>query len=152
MNLELIKNRIKINEGFKNTVYYCSQNVATIGFGHALKDGDDFVEGVEYDKAILEELFEQDFAVAVKGADQIIKENDLVLPDIAYEIIVEMVYQLGKPRTSKFKKMIAALKDHQFQTAADEMISSRWYTQTPQRCSKLAGFMRLNKDDWKKKK
>ena len=152
MNLDLIKTRIKLHEGFSASVYQCSENVFTIGWGHMLTEDDDFVEGVEYDKAILEELFETDFNIAVKGADQIIKENDLELPGIAYEVLVEMCFQLGHPRTSKFKKMIAALKDHKFQEAADEMIDSRWHKQTPERCSKLASLMRLNKDNWKDKK
>lgn len=152
MNLELIKNRIKAHEGFRNTVYICPTGHPTIGYGHMLTEEDDFVEGVEYDKAELDELFDKDFNIAVQGADKIINENDLVLPDIAYEVLVEMCFQLGGPRTSKFKKMITALKEHKFQNAADEMIDSRWHQQTPERCKELAKLMRLNDDNWKKKK
>lgn len=152
MNLEFVKNRIKINEGFSSTVYTCPTGHLTVGYGHLLTEEDDFVEGVEYDRDILEDLFEKDFAIAKKGADKIIKANELVLTDIAYEVLIEMVYQLGEPRTSKFKKMIAALQEHRFKDAADEMILSRWYQQTPERCKKLAELMRLSKDDWKKKK
>lgn len=152
MNLDLIRTRIKLHEGFSSTVYRCSENVSTIGWGHMLTEDDDFVEGVEYDKAELEELFEKDFAVAVNDADKIINEHELILPDIAYEVLVEMCFQLGRPRVSKFKKMIAALKEHKFQEAADEMIDSKWHKQTPERCSKLASLMRLNNDNWKKKK
>ena len=152
MNLDLIRTRIKLHEGFSSTVYRCSENAQTIGWGHLLTEDDDFVEGVEYDKAILEELFEKDFSIAVNDADKIINENELTLPDIAYEVLVEMCFQLGRPRVSKFKKMIAALKEHKFQEAADEMIDSKWHKQTPERCSKLASLMRLNNDNWKKKK
>lgn len=152
MNLDLIKTRIKLHEGFSNTVYACPTGHSTIGYGHMLTEDDDFVEGVEYDKAELEELFEKDFAIAVQGAEKIIENNDLVLPGIAYEVLVEMCFQLGEPRTSKFKKMIEALKEHKFQEAADEMIDSKWHKQTPERCSKLASLMRLNNDNWKNKK
>lgn len=152
MNLDLIKTRIKLHEGFSATVYTCPTGHSTIGWGHMLTEDDDFVEGVEYDKAILEELFEKDFKIAVQGAEKIIENNDLVLPGIAYEVLVEMCFQLGEPRTSKFKKMISALKEHKFQEAADEMIDSKWHKQTPERCSKLASLMRLNNDNWKNKK
>lgn len=152
MNLDLIRTRIKLHEGFSNTVYACPTGFSTIGYGHMLTEEDDFVEGVEYDKAILDELFEKDFMIAVKDTDKIINEYELELPGIAYEVLVEMCFQLGRPRVSKFKKMIAALKEHKFQEAADEMIDSKWHKQTPERCSKLASLMRLNNDNWKKKK
>ena len=110
MNLDLIRTRIKLHEGFSSTVYACPTGHLTIGWGHMLKEGDDFAEGVEYDKAILEELFEKDFMIAVKDTDKIINEHELELPGIAYEVLVEMCFQLGRPRVLKFKKMKLFLK------------------------------------------
>lgn len=152
MNLELIKNRIKKHEGFSSTVYSCPTGHLTIGYGHMLTEDDDFVEGVEYDKSELDDLFDKDFNIAVREAEKIIEEHDLILPDIAYEVLIEMVFQLGRPRVLKFKKMITALKEHKFQIAADEMLDSKWNKQTPSRCADLAHLMRLNDDNWKKKR
>lgn len=142
MNQEFVKNRIKAHEGFRNTVYTCPTGHLTIGYGHMLTDGDDFVEGVEYDKAELEELFDKDFKIAYEDATDIISEQELNIPDLAKEVLIEMCFQLGKPRVLKFQKMISALKDNKFQKAADEMIDSRWHKQTPERCKSLANIMR----------
>jgi len=146
MNLEYVKNRIKVHEGFRSTPYYCSANKLTVGYGHMVKEGEEFCEGIEYDKAQLEELFNEDFKTALDDANNIISEQDLNIPDLAKEVLIEMCFQLGKPRVSKFKKMLAALKDNKFQQAADEMIDSRWHKQTPERCKSLAHIMRGLKD------
>ncbi len=58
---EDLKARIKKHEGFLAKVYLDSLGKATIGYGHLLTEEDDFVEGVIYDKDILEALFEKDW-------------------------------------------------------------------------------------------
>ena len=48
-----------------------------------------------------------------------------------------MCFQLGRPRLSKFKNFIAAVKDEDWQRAGDEMQDSRWYKQTTARAERL---------------
>jgi lysozyme len=48
-----------------------------------------------------------------------------------------MSFQLGKPRLSKFKKMIAAVEDMNWEKMADEMQDSTWRWQTPNRAQRL---------------
>ena len=111
---EDLKARIKKHEGFLAKVYLDSLGKATIGYGHLLTEEDDFVEWVIYDKDILEALFEKDFNKAVQGAEELLKDNlrgyDIAL--VAKEVIIEMVFQLGKTGVSKFKKMFDALKNN----------------------------------------
>ena len=137
---EDLKSRIKKHEGFLSKVYLDSLGKATIGYGHLLTEDDDFVEGVIYDKDILESLFEKDFSKAVQGAEELLKGYEIAL--IAKEVIIEMVFQLGKTGVSKFKNMFAALKEHEYSRAAAEMLNSAWYRQTPSRCEDLANIMK----------
>ena len=44
MNLEAIKTRIKIHEGYRDTVYEDSLGKATIGYGHLVTYKDKFEE------------------------------------------------------------------------------------------------------------
>jgi len=53
-----------------------------------------------------------------------------------------MVFQLGKTGVSKFKKMFEALKEYDYTRAAEEMLNSAWYRQTPSRCEELSNLMR----------
>ena len=137
---EDLKSRIKRHEGFLAKVYLDSLGKATIGYGHLLTEEDDFVEGVIYDKDILEALFEKDFNKAVQGAEELLKDYNIAL--VAKEVIIEMVFQLGKTGVSKFKKMFDALKNNDYSRAAAEMLNSAWYRQTPSRCEELSELMK----------
>ena len=140
MNYEDVKNRIKKHEGFVAKVYLDSLGKQTIGYGHLLTEEDDFVEGVIYDKDILEALFDKDFDKAKQGMEELVGTLDIAMA--AKGIIIEMVFQLGKTGVSKFKNMFAALNEFDYTRAAEEMLNSAWYRQTPSRCEELSNLMR----------
>lgn len=142
MNLESVKVSIKIHEGFRNSVYADSLGKKTIGYGHLLTPQDDFEEGVEYDKELLEEVFNQDFDNAKQQMESFCKEYKLNIPDAIQGILLEMIFQLGIGTLHKFKKFIQALQDNNYNNAADEMIDSRWHQQTPERCKALSNRVR----------
>jgi hypothetical protein len=48
-----------------------------------------------------------------------------------------MSFQLGRPTLSKFKNMIAAVHDEDYQEMANQMEDSRWFRQTPNRAQRL---------------
>ncbi len=138
--MEDVKQRIKEHEGFRDTVYSDSLGFATIGYGHLVLPTDNFVEGVTYPKEQLEVLFDKDFQIALTSANELV--DGLDLNHIAKGVIVEMCFQLGKPRVMKFKKMWAALRNNDFEEAANQMIDSAWHKQTTSRCESLAATMR----------
>ena len=138
--MEEVKQRIKEHEGFRDTVYSDSLGYATIGYGHLVLPTDNFVEGVTYPKEQLEELFDMDFNQAKQSANELLVGLDI--NDIAKGVIVEMCFQLGKPRVMKFKKMWVAIRNNDFEEAANQMIDSAWHKQTTSRCESLAATMR----------
>jgi GH24 family phage-related lysozyme (muramidase) len=138
--MEEIKERIKQHEGFRDTVYSDSLGFATIGYGHLVLPTDNFVEGNTYDKETLEEVFDNDFKIASDSARELLR--DIEHNHIIFGVIVEMCFQLGKPKVSKFNKMFIALKEKELDKASAEMINSRWHKQTPKRCESLANIMK----------
>lgn len=140
MDYQAVKDRIKKHEGFRNTVYSDSLGKATIGYGHLLTEDDDFEEGIQYDKSLLEILFDKDFNRAAYNAEQLLEGINIC--DTAREIIVEMVFQLGIGGVSKFKKMFEALRKKDYNEAAEQMLDSQWRVQTPKRCEELSSLMR----------
>jgi len=118
MDYQAVKDRIKKHEGFRNTVYLDSLGKATIGYGHLLTEDDDFEEGIQYDKSLLENLFDKDFNRSAYNAEQLLEGIDIC--DTAREIIVEMVFQLGIGGVSKFKKMFEALRKKDYNEAANK--------------------------------
>ena len=138
--MEDVKQRIKEHEGFRDTMYSDSLGFATIGYGHLVLPTDNFVEGVTYPKEQLEAIFENDFKIAFNSANELV--DGLDLNHIAKGVIIEMCFQLGKPRVMKFKKMWEALRNKDFEEAANQMIDSAWHKQTTSRCESLAATMR----------
>ena len=137
---EEVKERIKKHEGFVNKIYLDSLGKATIGYGHLITPNDNFEEGVEYSKELLDEVFNRDFLIAKRDADELLQDISIV--ENAHGIIIEMVFQLGKTGVSKFKKMFTALSVGDYNEAANQMLDSQWRKQTPKRCEELAKQMR----------
>ena len=100
---------------------------------------DDLVEGKHYPIEVAEEYFDKDFSISVSDAEKLI--GDINLNHIQKCCIIQMCYQLGSPRTAKFKKMWQALRDGDIQEAAAQILDSRWNAQTPGRCSEVAAEM-----------
>jgi lysozyme len=60
----------------------------------------------------------------------------------AEEILIEMVFQLGRTGVKKFKNMWKALAEHNYLGASFEMLDSRWAKQTPNRAKDMADQMK----------
>jgi lysozyme len=52
-----------------------------------------------------------------------------------------MIFNIGYTRVLGFKKMLAAIKRDDYQTAAKEMLDSNWARQVGNRATKLAALM-----------
>ena len=141
MNLEAMKEEIKQEEGYSNKVYFDHLGYGTIGYGHLVKPLDNFVEGKVYDNKELEKIFEYDFKISLQDMETITKDLDIV--DQAKEILVLMLYQLGRTKVLKFKRMFEALRKKDYDSAANEMLDSLWAKKhTPARAERLANRMR----------
>ena len=141
MNIEKLKDHLREEEGFRDTVYKDHLGFATIGYGHLVRPSDNFKEGVRYDTKRLNKVFNYDFQIAYQDAMDLCKDLDIV--DEAKEIIIHMCFQLGKPKTAKFKKMFEALRNKEYTTAGFEMEDSLWAKQhTPARAYRLSEQMK----------
>ena len=134
-----LKQKIKKHEGYRDHIYNDSLSIPTFGYGHMVLPTDDLVKDKHYPIEVAEEYFDKDFGIAVSAAEKLI--GDINLNFIQKCCIIQMCYQLGGPRTSKFKKMWQALRDGDVQEAAAQILDSRWNAQTPGRCSEVAAEM-----------
>ena len=136
-----LEEKVKLHEGFVPKIYLDSLSKKTIGWGHLITPDDHFKEGVEYSKEELEDVFQKDLKRAMDDADDLIKTK---IAEKAREVIIEMVYQLGKTGVSKFKNMWSALQESppNYFEAHVQMLDSRWNKQTPGRCVELSETMK----------
>jgi len=93
-----------------------------------------------FSKKELEEVFNKDFEIAVQSANKLVRNFNI--DDDAFGVVVEMCFQLGINRVSKFVKFLDALKNQDYARAANEMLLSKWHEQTPERCQELSNIIR----------
>ena len=127
---------IKRHEGFRLKPYKCTAGKTTIGYGRNLDDN-----GIRPDEANL--MLRNDMAECESVLiDRMDHWN--ALSDVRQAVLVNMVFNLGWPRFSKFKNMIAAVNDGYFDKAAYEMLDSQWATQVGNRAKELSEMMATN--------
>ena len=140
MNLIQLQDEIANDEGVVYETYHCSLGHLTGGIGHLITEWDEeFYEkpiGTKIPNEQVNDWFEKDIKVTISDC-KIIFDNFDNLPEEAQLVIANMCFQLGRPRLSKFKNFIAAVKDEDWQRAGDEMQDSRWYKQTTNRADRL---------------
>lgn len=127
---------LKRHEGYSRTVYRCTANRQTIGYGRNLDD-----VGISEPEA--EWLLRRDIDRAVGSLRS--EPYWLDLDEVRQAVLIDMAVNLGWPRLSAFARMRDALRKADYARAAAEMLDSRWATQVGQRAKRLAGMMRSNK-------
>ena len=142
MDMDRLLASVKKHEGYRNKVYLDTLGKRTVGVGHLCVE-DFWEDDKEYEQKFLMTILEHDLSDAIKGANDLMAENGCMdMNEKAHEIIIEMVFQLGKTGVSKFKNMWKALSGLQYSAAADQMLDSRWAKQTPNRANGMADIMR----------
>lgn len=133
--------QLKIDEGVKYEVYLDHLGLPTFGVGH-LVTADDPEHGAEVGTKVSEErvwsAFEQDLETSILECCTLYGEEEFnSLPGEVQEILVNMMFNMGRPRLSGFKKFNAAIEAGDWATAAVEGRDSRWYNQVTNRAERL---------------
>ena len=125
-------------------IYIDHRCYRTFGFGHLV-----IVSDPEYGQEVGTALRESRVAEAFKSdIVSVLSDGDTLYPDFgdlpeeAQQIIANMMFNLGRPRLSKFKGMKAGVDARDWERAADEMVDSAWYRQVTNRADRLVVRMR----------
>ena len=144
MNLIKLQDELANDEGIKYETYYCSLGHLTGGIGHLITEWDteyyDQPVGTKVPNEQVNDWFESDIKTTIKDCNLLFSQFDN-LPDDIQHVLANMCFQLGRPRLSKFKNMIAAVEDLDWHRMADEMENSRWFRQTPERAKRLIAIV-----------
>lgn len=144
MNIEQLREEIAVDEGVKYEIYLDHLGLPTFGIGHLVRD-DDPESGQPVGTAVSEdrvnECFDKDVEIVIDDCRQLYEDFD-DLPGEAQLIIANMMFNMGRPRLSKFKGMKRGVDARDWNAAADEMVDSRWYRQVTNRANRLVERMR----------
>jgi len=144
MNIENLRKELELDEGVKYEIYNDHLGYATFGIGHLVIDSDpehgqEIGTAVSKDRVI--EAFNNDVQIVLSDCERLYNDFN-VLPEEVQLIIANMMFNMGRPRLSKFKGMKAGVDSKDWNKAADEMIDSAWYRQVPNRAGRLVKRMR----------
>ncbi|MEK9696347.1 MAG: hypothetical protein VW270_11310 [Candidatus Poseidoniales archaeon] len=144
MNLEQLREELKIDEGVKYEIYLDHLGLPTFGIGHLVLESDpEHGEpvGTPVSEDRVNECFDKDVEVVLGDCRQLYDDYD-ELPEEVQLIIANMMFNMGRPRLSKFKGMKAGVDALDWNEAADQMVDSRWYKQVTNRADRLVQRMR----------
>ena len=142
MNLERLLESVKKHEGYRNKVYLDTLGKRTVGVGHLCVE-DFWEDDKEYEESFLMEILQKDLQEAIRGAKELMEEHGCAdIDERAEEIIIEMVFQLGRTGVKKFRNMWKALSEQNYIGASFEMLDSKWAKQTPNRAKDMADQMK----------
>ena len=144
MNIDKLREELKVDEGVKYEIYLDHLGLPTFGIGHLVLSTD-MGSGAEVGTPVSEdrvnECFASDVSVVRKECNILYSDFE-TLPEEAQLIIANMLFNMGRPRLSKFKGMKAGVDARDWNRAADEMVDSAWYRQVTNRADRLVNRMR----------
>ena len=143
MNIEQLREELKVDEGVKYEIYLDHLGLPTCGIGHLITDQNPehgLEVGTKIDEERVNELFDKDIQVTIQECKYLYNDFD-DLPEEAQRIIANMMFNLGRPRLSRFLKMKQHIDNRDFVSASEEMKHSKWYRQVTNRAQRLVDRM-----------
>jgi lysozyme len=128
-----VLSRLKVDEGFSGKPYKDSVGKTTIGYGRNLDD-------CPLTPAEAEFLMQGPLAQVTKSLDNALPWWK-TLDDVRQGVLVQMTYNMGIQKVLGFQKMLAALRNGLYVSAATEMVDSLWAKQVGDRAHRLAEEM-----------
>jgi lysozyme len=124
------------HEGYRKHLYEDTEGNMTIGVGYNIEEKGlpDYIIRLLLDDSIKEARSELTRIAP-----------DLHLSRTRQDVLINMLFNMGANRLLTFTKMWAAIRDNDFETAADEMLLSRWADQVGQRAIELSDRMRAGR-------
>ena len=144
MDIDKLREEIAYGEGSVNEIYLDHLGLPTFGIGHLVIDSDPESGqpvGTPVSEDRCNEAFDNDVQTVINDCNILYPDFD-ELPEEVQRIIANMMFNMGRPRLSKFKGMKRGVDARDWNAAADEMVDSNWYRQVTKRADRLVERMR----------
>ena len=137
---ERVFEQLKIDEGVVYEIYEDHLGYATFGVGHLVLEEDcehGQSVGTPVDEERVRECFDRDLNIAISECVVLYGDSWEDFPDEVQEVLVNMLFNLGRPRLSKFKNFNTKLIEGDWAGAAPEGRDSIWFRQVGNRAERL---------------
>jgi len=140
MNREAVFEQLKIDEGVVYEIYNDHLGYPTFGVGHLVLESDPEhgqPVGTPVSEERVRECFERDLDTAISECVVLYGDAWEGFPGEVQEVLVNMLFNLGRPRLSKFKNFNTKLTEGDYAGAAPEGLDSLWARQVGARADRL---------------
>ena len=144
MNRQAVFEQLKIDEGVVNEIYLDHLGYPTFGVGHLVTEGDPEhgqPVGTPVSESRVAEVFERDLDTAIGECVALYGDQFNEWPGEVQEILVNMMFNMGRTRLGGFKNFRKALEECDWKRAAVEGRDSKWYRQVTKRAERLMSRM-----------
>lgn len=148
MNREAVFEQLKVDEGVVYEIYHDHLGYPTFGVGHLVLESDpEFGQdvGTPVSEERVRECFEKDLDTSISECHALYGEGAFDgLPDEVQGVLVNMMFNMGRTRLSKFKNFNGAIAEGDWARAAVEGRDSLWHRQVTNRAERL--MVKLEQD------
>tara|TARA_B100000953_G_scaffold221080_1_gene182973 strand:- start:658 stop:1110 length:453 start_codon:yes stop_codon:yes gene_type:complete len=143
MDSVVLKAQIKRHEGEVLEVYEDSLGYLTLGVGHLIREDDEeFGEpsGTPVSQEVVDRYYDTDFMKHVNETLHVCEDHDIDfdnLPENVQHVLINMCFNLGANRLGKFRNMLSACSESNWDEMAAQMEDSKWFGQVGRRSVEL---------------
>jgi len=123
MNIVRLRREVTKSEGIRYSAYKDTKGLWSTGIGHLIRDDEQHLITKKLTNADVDVIFTTDLNVAIDDARKFITESDI--NEQAFEVICELSFWLGLPKLLMFKNLREALRQKDYDTAANELLDSK---------------------------
>lgn len=142
--IEKLTAQLRRDEGTRETAYQDHLGFWTIGVGRLI-DSRKPGAGLRPDE--IDYLLKNDIADRVQALTKALPMLFPKLDEARQGVLVNMAFQLGTAGLLGFKSTLALVAAGKYSEASEQMLKSKWATQTPARAKRLAEQMKTG--EWK---
>lgn len=133
---------LKLEEGYREKVYRCSEDYPTIGIGTKIGPKNAPLSNYTFkvSQRVAKVMLDDEVVDIIGRLNNLTWYHSI---DESRQIIIQsMCYQMGVDGVLKFRKMIDALSRGHWNEAASQALDSLWARQTPKRAHRHAEVLR----------
>ena len=135
--IERLVKRLRLHEGSRQFAYEDHLGYVTVGVGRCL----DEKVGLGLSDSEIDFLLKNDIERCTAELQQRFDWFD-DLDEVRKVALIDMNFNMGITRLSKFKNMLSALSDSRYDDAATEALDSKWAKQVGQRSINVSEMLR----------
>jgi lysozyme len=136
--IDEIADALKFEEGYRAHCYICTAGKHSVGYGRNIDAGG----GIGISEEEADYLLRNDIDRTISECQRWDWFDEL--DPVRQSVVVQLCFQLGWPRLSGFNRMLTALAKQppDYETAAYELLDSKFALQVPQRANRLSEQLR----------